>query len=437
MMKRTIGLLLCAALIFCCLPGCNRTEVPETSGIIKPTQAPTQGILEVELTVPEDERPYVGVELEFLSLLASDDPRTGALEQAADFFEATTGARVNFYWLDGNENVLAGNLAGDVRVDIFDASVDALQDAFGQYAMDLTAMAAEAGYEGRSHRVLRDQVTERCGFLAGIPQTPVLYGMYYNADAVADAGAALPGTWEEFLTFSAQLVQRGYLPMAMDIENSHIALELLLERQYGFETFESLMIQAGWTQTTEYIEFFRRAIDYAEAGYLAKGDPCSFPGGQEKLALSNVVLVPGGSELCGQVERSTMMDVNWGIFPYPGDGTGMGFAVESRTLSVHNRCTNPQAAFDFIMLLTTGSFDQLYADLGNGIPADPANKSSVAGAMELMERADTRGIGLLLSKDNELFSRLWNGWYKTPGYFASAMNGLQGSYAPPVSQGVG
>ena len=435
MMKRTLSLLFCAALIFCCLSGCDRTEAPETSGAPEPIQEPTQGILEVELTLPEDERPYVGVELEFLSLLAVDDPRTGALEQAAEFFETTTGAKVNFYWLDGNENVLAGNLSGGVRVDIFDASVDALQDAFGQYALDLTDMAAEAGYENYSHRALRKQVTERCGFLAGIPQTPVLYGMYCNADAVAET--VLPETWEEFLTFSADLVQRGYLPMAMDIENSHIALELMLERQYGFETFRDLMMQAGWTQKTEYIEFFRRAINYAESGYLATGDPSTFPAGQEKLALSNVALVPGSSELCGQVERSTMMDVNWAVFPYPGDGAGKGYGVESRTLSIHKDCADPQVAFDFIMLLSTGSFDQLYADLGNGIPADPANESSIAGAMELMEQADTRGIGLLQSKDNELFSRLWNGWYKTPGYFASAMNALQSSYAPPVSQGVG
>lgn len=431
MIRKLISLLLCAALTVLYLPGCNRTEVPETSEVTQPTQEPTQAVLEIELTMPQDERPYLGVELEMLTLLQPDDPRAAVLEQAAEVFEARTGAVVALRWLAGDENALASNLA---ESDIFAATADGLQDLLGQYAMDLTDLAAAFGYGNNSHRVLREQIIQRCGFLAGIPQEPVVYGMYYNADAVADA--ALPETWEEFLAFSQELVNDGYLPMAMDIENCHIALELLLERQFGFEKFRELMVGAGWTAKTEYIDVFRRAIQYAEAGYLAKGDPCTFPGGQEKLALSNVVMVPGSSALCAQVEQGTMMDVNWGVFPYPGDGSGKGFAAESQTLSIHKKCANPQAAFDFIMLLTTGAFDQLYADLGSGIPADPSNQCAIAGAMELLENADTRGIGLLRSQDNELFSRLWNGWYKTPGYFASAMNTL-GTQMFPVSEGVG
>lgn len=435
-MRKCISLLLCVALILLCLPGCNRTEVPETSEVTQPTQEPTQAVLEIELPLPEDERPYLGVELEFLSLLSPDDPRAGAVEQAAEVFEARTGAKVNIYWLAGDEEALAVNLTENSGVDIFASSADGLQGLLGQYALDLTAYAEAADYAAHSHGVLREQIVQRCGFLAGIAQEPVVYGMYYNADAVSDAEAALPGTWEEFLAFSEDLVISGYLPMAMDIENCHIALELLLERQFGFEQFRELMVGAGWTGKTEYIDVFRRAIQYAEAGYLAKGDPCTFPGGQEKLALSNVVMVPGSSALCAQVEQGTMMDVNWGVFPYPGDGSGKGFAAESQTLSIHKNCANPQAAFDFIMLLTTGAFDQLYADLGSGIPADPSNQCAIAGAMELLENADTRGIGLLRSQDNELFSRLWNGWYKTPGYFASAMNTL-GTQMFTVSEGVG
>lgn len=433
MIRKFISLLLCAALTVFCLSGCNQTEEPETSEVTQPTQEPTQTVLEIELPLPEDARPYLGVELELLSLLSSGDPRAVVLEQAAEVFQNKTGAAVNIRWFSGDEKELFENLAG---ADIFASTADGLQDLLGQYALDLTAFEAAADYGTHSHNVLREQIIQRCGFLAGIPQEPLVYGMYYNADAVADVGAALPETWEEFLAFSGELVNSGYLPMAMDIENCHIALELLLEQQFGFEKFRELMANAGWTGKTEYVDVFKRAIQYAEAGYLAKGDPCTFPGGQEKLALSNVVMVPGSSTLCARVEQGTLMDVNWGVFPYPGDGTGKGFAVESQTLSVHKDCANPQVAFDFIMLLTTGDFDQLYADLGSGIPADPANVCSIAGAMELLENGDTRGIGLLRSQDNELFSRLWNGWYKTAGYFASAMNTL-GSQMFPANEGVG
>ena len=148
-------------------------------------------------------------------------------------------------------------------------------------------------------------------------------------------------------------------------------------------------------------------------------------------------MVAGSNELCAQVERSTMMDVNWGVFPYPGDGPGKGFAVESQVLAVHKDSADAQAAFDFIMLLTRGEFDQLYADVSEGIPADPANVSPIHGAQTLLEQAETVGMGLLNPEDNELFTRLWSGWYKTPSYFASAMNGLAASYKTTPNAGVG
>lgn len=430
-MRRSISLLLCAALIFMSLAGCSREKAEEN---LEAAPEPTQVIESVELTLPEDLRPYVGVELEFLTLLQEDDPRAAVIRQAAEVFEQQTGARIIPYWL-GNEDVLAANFAGGVRVDIFAASVDMLESLLAPYALDLTEMAAKTDYEQHSHKALRQQIVDRCGYLAAIPQSPVLYGMYYNADAVGDM--KLPGSWTEFLDFSAKLTMNGYKPLTMDLENSNLVLELHLERHLGYEKFRELMAQAGWTQDLAYIELFRLAINYAEMGYLAKGDPAAFPGGQDKLALSNVAMVPGSSDLCAQVEESTLMDVNWGVFPYPGDGVGKGFAVESQVLAIHKDCTNAQAAFDFILMLTTGAFDQLYADVAEGIPADPANESAIRGAVELVAQADKDGIGLLRSKDNELFSRLWNGWYKTPGYFASAMNGLAGAYTPAATEGVG
>lgn len=430
-MKKYISLLLCAALVLAGLTGCNREQTPVMS---ESTQKPTEAVEQVELTIPADERPYVGVELEFLTLLEEDDPRADVVRQAAEYFEKRTGAVVHPCWL-GSEDEVAANFTAGVKVDIFASSADFLETMFAPYALDLTQMAAKSGYEQHSHSALREQIIDRCGYLTAIPQSPILYGMYYNADSVGDL--VLPESWEEFLDFSGKLTMNGFVPMAMDAENANLTLELYLERQLGYETFQQMMANAGWTKDTAYIELFRLPIDYAGAGYLAKGDPAAFPAGQDKLALSNVALVPGSSELCAQVEKSALMDIRWGVFPYPGDGEGKGFAVESQVLAVHKDCAEPQAAFDFIMLLTTGAFDQLYADAGVGIPADPANESTIEGAMELLAKADKRGIGLLRSDDNELFSRLWNGWYKTPGYFASAMNGLAGAYKSNATEGVG
>jgi raffinose/stachyose/melibiose transport system substrate-binding protein len=304
--------------------------------------------------------------------------------------------------------------------------------------MDLRQLALEAEYADHSHYVLREQIISRCGYLAAIPQEPLLYGLYYNADAFRDAEVTdLPESWEDFLALSGRLTSAGYMPLTIDSEHAHLILELFLERHLGAQQFQTMLAQALWTSTTEYIEMFRKPIDYAAAGYLAKGDPAAFPGGQNKIALSNVAMVAGSSELCAQVERSTIMNVNWGVMAFPGDGPGTGCGAESRVLAVHKDSANARAAFDFIMLLTRGEFDQLYADVTGGIPADPGNECGIEGAVKLLETADVRGFGLLTNEDQELFSRLWNGWYKTPGYFASAMNQLAPKYPAPASDGVG
>ena len=428
-MRKFISLLLIAALILT-LSACG--------GIAEPTEAPTQPVVQVELETQPDLRPYLGVELSMLSMLSETDPGAQVLRQAAEVFQTTTGASVTIHFLAGDEQTLATNFAESVKMDIFTTWIDDLDATYADYALDLGKMAEAAEYAKHSHKVLRNQVKERCGFLAGIPQSPVVYGMYYNADSFADAGITqFPSSWEGFLLMSQQLTEAGYKPLAIDIENSHLILELHLQRHLGYDVFRDYMSRAVWTHNAENVNLFALAIRYAEEGYLAKGDPVAFPGGQDKLALSNVAMVAGSNLLCGQVEASTMMDLNWGVFSYPGDGEGKGHGAESQTLSIHKDCENPQAAFDFIMLLTRGEFDQLYADASLGIPADPANESAIEGAVKLLETADVRGFGLLTNEDQELFSRLWNGWYKTPGYFASAMNGLARKYPAEAPEGVG
>lgn len=438
MKKQTVSVLLLAALIFSIFTGCDNSVPEQPTETLMPTEAPTQPVEQVELQLPEDQRPYLGVTLQVLLPLEEADPRAEVVRQAELVFERRTGAELEIQWIPDDENLLAEQFAAGTKADIFASSADALQQALLPYALDLTELTGETEYRDHSYEILRAQIVRRCGYLAGIPQEPLVYGMYYNADVFTDAGVTeYPESWEDFLSFSGHLVSRGYMPLTIDSERAHLILELYLERQLGAEQFAAIMAQALWTSTLENIELFRKPIDYAAAGYLAKGDPCAFPGGQDKIALSNVAMVAGSNELCGQVERSTMMDVAWGVFPFPGDGPGKGFAIESRVLAVHRDCANAQAAFDFIMLLTTGEFDQLYADVSGGIPADPANICTIEGAQDLLNRADMGGIGLLSPKDQELFTRLWNGWYKTPNYFASAMNGLAASFQPPVNPGVG
>ena len=435
-MKRMISLLLCAALLWS-LSGCNQTPAAtEPTKATEPTEAPTQPVVEIEIDPRPAALKYRGVQLQFASLLSDTDPEAAAVSQAAAYFETTTGARVEIIWLAGDRDALAGKLAAGAGPDVFEVPGGAMQEGFLPYGMDLSEQAAAAGYEQRSWETLRSQSISRGGVLKGIPYRPQLYGLYYNQDNFDKLGIeATPNTWAEYTAFCQSLKDRGYEALTIDLERSNLLLELHMERALGWEGMKDTMLNGRWWKNETARTMVQEAITFAGSGYVVKGTPDTYPEGQDRLAQSNALLVAGSNVLCREVEQSTMIDVNWGVFPYPGDGPGAGLLVDADVLMVNGACQAPEAAFDFVMLLTTGQFDQLRADITEGIPADPGNISPINGAAACMASATAQAPRWFAAEENLLFSRLWNGWYKTGSYFCEQLNRISRDFANEKSVG--
>ncbi len=403
-MKKVISLLLGLCLLACGLGGCGGKPAPETAA---PTAPPAR---EVRFEREPDLRKYPASQLQFFTLLSEEDPQAAAICQAVDFFARQTGAEVDVVWFAGEEAALLQALAGD-RGDIFELPGSSLQSSGLDFALDLTELAQEAEYEAHSYPALRQQVVQRCGFLAGIPWTPYLTGVYYNQDAFASCGIQhMPETWEEFLTACRSLAAGGFSPLTMDAENARIPLELHLERNLGAEKLTQILDSGDWDEDPQTMALAEQLCMFVECGFLAKGTPAAYPAGQNKLALSNAAMAAGSNRLCSQVIQAAQAEMTWGVFPWPGEGPGTGTAVDADVLAIRRSSRNVQAAFDFIMLLATGEFDQLRADLSGGIPADPGNVSTIAGAAEALTAAQPRSLGLVAETDK--IRKLWQGKYQ-------------------------
>lgn len=405
-MKKRFRALLLAALTILSLTGCS-VNVPEET--VEPT-VPAPVEVEVPYEPEQEVKKYEGVQLRLLSTHWDTDPEAAVMLQAAEAFEKQTGAQVQILWA-------ADASAGTEGCDIFQTGLEKLEGSLLSGTLDLGAMAETAGYSEKSFDALRKQVTAQCGYLAGIPQIPAVGGVYYVQDVFSAAGIdTVPRTWRDFLTVSQSLKDAGFEPLVLNKEDEPLAAWLHFERSFGDAYLaKDPENKTRFADDEKLVEAAQQILDYISGGNLLTA---AMPGGQNKLGLSNAAMTLGTNQMCTQVEKDTGTDLNWGVFAWPGEGEGFGSFVRSDVLCVSSGSKNPQAAFDFIMLLCTGEFDQLRADVSGGIPADPANESAIAGAAELLNGAGTFDGNLPEGMATEMFTKLWEKKYKTGLQFA-------------------
>ncbi|MBQ9083827.1 MAG: extracellular solute-binding protein [Clostridia bacterium] len=401
-MRKILWLLL--PLLVLGLAACGAEVTPET----------TAPLIEVEIPYEEPAAtlPYEGIELTFRSIWQESNPQAQVLTQAAQFFEKKTGATMTILWPTDEEQ----------SADVFQIRAADFGAISTDMVLDLTEMAEKAGYNEKSHETLRTQIVAQLGFLGAVAHVPYLGGVYYNADAFTNCGITqMPQTWDEFVAISQILRQKGWAPLTLDQEDAVAAMELHLRRTIGSEEMLRYMGKdAHWHFDQTVVAAMEQVMLFVQEGNMTYGTPAEYPSGQNKMALSNAAMMVGTNADCADIEESTLSDLRWGIFPYPGEKAS-GTWITADMLVIHRDCENAQAAFDFVMLLTSGEFDQLRADISCGIPADPANTSPIVGAMESLNAAPPEALGVFGSRQTDAAVKLWSGWYQKASSYAAAL----------------
>ena len=380
----------------------------------EPVPETTPPPVEVEIPYIEETAPplpYEGMKLTFRSICWEEEAQAQVLKQAAEFFEKKTGADIEFLWLEEE---------GDA--DLFQIAASDFADVDAATLLDLTEMAEESGYAEKSHEVLRTQIVDQCGYLGAVAQVPYLGGVYYNADIFTNCDITeMPRSWEAFEETAATLKAAGWEPLTLDKEDAVAAMELHLRRTIGNEEMRKYMGKNDhWHFDQTVIAAMEQVMLFVQAGYMTYGTPADYPVGQNKMGISNSAMMVGTNGDCKTIEEETLTDLRWGMFPFPGEKES-GTWMEADMIAIHPDCENPQAAFDFLMLLVTGEFDQLRADVSDGIPADPSNTSPVAGAMEALQEAQPYPLGVFGKKQTDTAVKLWSGWYTAANRYAIAL----------------
>ena len=452
-MKKIVSLLMVSALSLSVFTGCgsgttdstdnaqssgNQAEAPTQAEEPAKTEAPTQAEEPASDTQSSGEKQYDGVELAVWSMWTYSEPQALVIQEAADAFEEQTGVKVNIEWKGRDINqVLSASLEANDKFDIFEDDYQRIANIYGDYTYDLTDMAAAVDYDSFSYPCLNNQVIAWKGNLNSIVEQPQVGGVFYDKDAFEKAGVtAEPKTWVEFLDVCQKLKDSGVGPIAQDSAYCDFAFYHQLVRHLGEEKIEELSTNGGWTGSDAEVAA-QEIIDLVDAGYFVDGAPDEFPSSENKIGFGLASMIVCANYVTAEVNNNTGTEVNWGLFNYPSVENGAENTAAyagANSLAITSYSENPEAAFDFIMFLTTGEFDQKMADAAQQIPADNRNTAPAAltGTIETLLSAEspmTWCNALNSNADKKtsfkaLIIELFEGKYATGAEFCEAMDAL-------------
>ncbi len=376
------------------------------------------------------------VELQFWSMWNEGEPQSVVLADAAAAFEEETGIHVNIEWKGRDINTLltASLDAGD-RIDIFEDDYNRIGQVYNEWTCDLTQMAEDAGYVG--YDCLNRQVKDWTGVLNSIPEQPQVGGVFYNRAAFEAAGIeAEPSTWTEFLETCAKLKEAGIAPLAQDGAYTDFSFYYHLVRYLGEDGIAELRDHGGWADNAQAMQAAQDIIDLVNAGFLADGAPDEYPSSQTKVGTGEAAMIVCANYVTAEVNAAVGEQLSWGLFNYPsveGGKEPTAAYAGSNSLAIASLSAHPQEAFDFIMYLVRGEWDQRMADTAAQIPADPDNKapSGLEGTIETLRAAEKTmtWCGALNTHPawdsmKTQITELFEGKYEDGAAFCAAMDAL-------------
>ena len=443
-MKKILSVLLASVMVLALLAGCSSKPSGEES------KAPENStpVSAEESKAPEGNSGE-GKTITMWSMWSSGEPQANVIEEAAAAYEAETGVKVNIEFKGRDVNkVLTASLEAKEAIDIIEDDYQRIANTYPNI-LDLTDMAKAVNYDSWSYACLNNQVIEwtterddegnvtKEGYLNSIVEQPQVGGVFYNKDLFEAAGVTEePKTWAEFLDACQKLKDSGVGPIAQDSAYADFAFYHQLVRYLGEDKITELATNGGWSGTAAE-QAAQDIIDLRNEGFLADGAPDEFPSSQNKIGFGQAAMIVCANYVTAEVNQNTGTEVNWGLFNYPAVDGGVENSAAyagANSLAVTEYSENPQEAFDFIIFLTTGEWDQKMADAAAQIPADSRNTapSNLTGTIETLKAADkpmTWCAGLNANADlkdtiKSMCVELFEGKYADGAAFCAALDAL-------------
>ena len=201
-----------------------------------------------------------------------------------------------------------------------------------------------------------------------VPMASVIHGFIYNAEALEDAGVAVPTTEAEFFAALDAIKAKGnYIPMAMGTadqwEASTMGYNNIGPNYWKGEEGRNALIAGTQKLTDEaWVAPYRQLAKWKD--YLGDGfEAQSYPDSQNVFTLGRAAIYPAGSwEITG---FNANADFKMGAFIPPVQNTGDECHISDHTdiaIGMNANTKNADAAKTFLNWVATAEFAKIYAN---------------------------------------------------------------------------
>lgn len=384
MKKKVLSALLCASMVATMLTGCGSEPAADngTTDAASDASAGTTSDTPVE-TTEDTVAPSTsegGAELVYWSMWNETEPQAEVIKAAIAEYESESGNTVKVEWKGRDINtIIQAALDAGEKIDLFDEDYMRVGQQYADDCMDLEAMAAAVDYEAHSVEALPTALRGWAGSLKGIAYQPYTSGIFYNKAIFTEAGIeSEPATWEEFLDCCQKIKDAGYAPLVQDDAYVLYSYGFQIARYIGQDAVVELCTNGGWAENEGALAAAKDIENLVKSGYYSEYAPDAYPNNENEIGYEEAAMIVNASWVPAEITQNTDCDLEWGMFNYPTVEGGADPAtvanVGAQAFAIPAYSENGQAAFDLIMKITTGEFDQQMALDTASIPADPTNQ---------------------------------------------------------------
>ncbi|MDR2553449.1 MAG: extracellular solute-binding protein [Treponema sp.] len=320
--------------------------------------------------------------LVYWSMWNEAEPQGQVIARAAEAFTAETGIKVdiNFNGRDIRKTLQPALDAGET-IDIFDEDIERVANTWGNYLLPLDAYVGKPysttggqPFNAVVNQTLLDLAKQLGGgSIKNIPYQPMTFVTLYNKDLFNQAGiTALPKTWDEFLDVCAKLKAIGAAGITVDDAYMACLFGYTIDRIAGMDTALA-MVSGSDFSGPQVLRFGQIWENMARNGYIIPSAAANvWPSGQiNDFATGKAAMYLNGTWLPNEI-KGNAPNMNWGAFAWPAiDPAGDGVEANNfgaQSFGINKNTKYPEEAFQFIVWLTTGEWDNTLARESLGIP---------------------------------------------------------------------